>query len=388
MLFFPINHDKSHWFLIVAFMQQKIIVSYDSMASTQEKDNYRAQILRWLACEKIDKKSDVPFDEKDWTLANGGNHVPEQCGGYDCGVFTCMAAEYLSNNLPLVSYSQDDVASYRVRMAYYIMRTSLLAVVPLGTGLCSTFVDLTIEDDSEDPETVPQEVEDTTELIEIEIAVLVENATEVAVVAAEKAANVVDVLVENATEVAVVAAEKAANVVDVLVADVATVSEIHKPQALMSPFRSLPWHCFDQTELRASICKTVGSIMLSRRPNATSEWKEKLPMMSAKLEQALYDCACSLEEYADLNTVAKRMASSQVLATCKAGSFIATPFVPTLVDEVTSEIVMEAGEDDDHESGDEDVINAHFNKADNLGKRKNKGKSVGKGGKGGKKRKT
>ena len=106
-------------------------------------------------------------------------------------------------------------------------------------------------------------------------------------------------------------------------------------------------------------------------------------MMSAKLEQALYDCACSMEEYADLNTVAKRMASSQVLATCKAGSFIAT----NVVDEVTSEIVMEAGEDDDHESGDEDVINAHFNKADNLGKRKNKGKSVGKGGKGGKKEK-
>jgi E1A/CREB-binding protein len=44
-----------------------------------------------------------------------------------------------------------------------------------------------------------------------------------------------------------------------------------------------------------------------RRPNATSDWQQKLPQMARRLEEALYNDAASFQEYNDRNTLKGRL---------------------------------------------------------------------------------
>jgi sentrin-specific protease 1 len=50
--------------------------------------------------------------------------VPQQQNGYDCGVFSIMCADYVSDNLPL-SYVQEDMQNNRVKIAAAIRRGHL-----------------------------------------------------------------------------------------------------------------------------------------------------------------------------------------------------------------------------------------------------------------------
>jgi sentrin-specific protease 1 len=130
MLFFPINYNQDHWLLAVVYMQQKMIVLYDSMGSSTKKEKLKGVLMNWLQLEKETKHPEAHFDASEWHSCFGGFHVPKQSNGYDCGVFVCMAAEYISKNIPLTWYYQDDVNNFRLRMAYYILRTSMLVVLP------------------------------------------------------------------------------------------------------------------------------------------------------------------------------------------------------------------------------------------------------------------
>ena len=74
--------------------------------------------------------------------------------------------------------------------------------------------------------------------------------------------------------------------------------------------------------------------LLARRPNASAEWRQKLPQMARRLEESLLRAAASLEEYLDRSTLRKRL---QVLAILighnqqqAAGPAPATPPAPSL----------------------------------------------------------
>jgi sentrin-specific protease 1 len=129
MIFFPVHHNGDHWLLCVVYCQQKMIVCYDSMPSPG-KVAYCSAILEWLHQEKIHKNSPCHFDATEWNIVNGGAHVPKQVGIYDCGVFTCMAAEFISRNFPLTWYSQENVEMFRQRMAHSILRKTMLPEPP------------------------------------------------------------------------------------------------------------------------------------------------------------------------------------------------------------------------------------------------------------------
>jgi sentrin-specific protease 1 len=141
MLFIPINYNQDHWLLAVVYMQQKMIVLYDSMGSSTKKELFKGVLMNWLQLEKETKHPEVHFDASEWHSCFGGFHVPKQSNGYDCGVFVCMAAEYISKNIPLTWYYQDDVNNFRLRMAYYILRTSMLVVVPVIPVMLNNEVD-------------------------------------------------------------------------------------------------------------------------------------------------------------------------------------------------------------------------------------------------------
>jgi len=121
-VFIPINLNNTHWVLAVVDITQKEIHYYDSMSGGGTK--YLDAILKWLADEAKEKKK-MMLNTSEWSLFEREEHVPQQMNGYDCGVFSIVLADFLSDRLPL-RYSQDDMAEFRNKIAAAIRRGSLL----------------------------------------------------------------------------------------------------------------------------------------------------------------------------------------------------------------------------------------------------------------------
>eukprot|EP00980_Cylindrotheca_fusiformis_P008183 scaffold1734_cov196-Cylindrotheca_fusiformis.AAC.5 len=103
-IFFPINQGQMHWFCGVVFMQEKRIQIFDSMGTGGR--HYLESIFQYLQDEHMDKKKCPLPDIHEWELVGTTRDTPSQRNGYDCGVFTCMFADFLSKDCPLV-FSQE-----------------------------------------------------------------------------------------------------------------------------------------------------------------------------------------------------------------------------------------------------------------------------------------
>jgi sentrin-specific protease 1 len=136
-IFFPINISNTHWTLAVIHMNKKRIDYYDSMSGSGRL--YVTGLLRWLKDEAKAKKN-MDLNVSEWTVHDGNDiiqlgqahsddeligNVPQQLNGSDCGVFTVICADFLSDDLPL-SYSQNDMQFFRRKIAADIVRGSLL----------------------------------------------------------------------------------------------------------------------------------------------------------------------------------------------------------------------------------------------------------------------
>jgi hypothetical protein len=115
-IFIPVNVGRYHWYLIVVDVNAKRIQCYDSIAQRHTEDlNQVLLALIKLFPTKVNSKS--------WTVREheifnheGGLVSPQQRNAYDCGVFTCMAAVFLSRGLPLL-YSQRYMSTFRTRIS-------------------------------------------------------------------------------------------------------------------------------------------------------------------------------------------------------------------------------------------------------------------------------
>ena len=68
------------------------------------------------------------------------------------------------------------------------------------------------------------------------------------------------------------------------------------------------WYFQDQhLETRRSMITNIARLLQARKPNATAEWMQKLPLMSRRLEESLFRSAASFEEYRDTSTLRKRL---------------------------------------------------------------------------------
>lgn len=119
-IFMPVNLNNTHWVMAVVFVQKKEIHYYDSMSGNGLR--YMKHILQWLVDEANDKKK-IKLDTSDWILKDD-DPVPQQRNGFDCGVFSIMCADYLSDNLPL-QYSQDEMPDNRLKIGAAIKRGKL-----------------------------------------------------------------------------------------------------------------------------------------------------------------------------------------------------------------------------------------------------------------------
>lgn len=82
---------------------------------------YMEGLMQYIKDEwKSKKGSDLP-DADEWKLVTCEPDVPRQENGYDCGVFTCMFADFLSCDRPL-SFNQKHITQCRERIALSIMK--------------------------------------------------------------------------------------------------------------------------------------------------------------------------------------------------------------------------------------------------------------------------
>ncbi|GLH10887.1 Uncharacterized protein GBIM_15766 [Gryllus bimaculatus] len=120
LLIVPV-HLGVHWCLACINLKEKKILYYDSMGG---KNNTCLQtLMRYLQDESMDKKK-VKFDNTGWVLENVKDN-PQQMNGSDCGMFSCMYAEFLCRRAK-ITFSQSDMSYFRRKMAYEILSKKLL----------------------------------------------------------------------------------------------------------------------------------------------------------------------------------------------------------------------------------------------------------------------
>ena len=116
MIFVPINVGSQHWICGAVDIDKKQIRIYDSFKKDRKEC---AQHLKMFMEE----------EERQWEEADA-NRVTENCwkietshiethpiqnNGWDCGVYVCLFADFLSLQLPL-SFEEDDLSLVRQRM--------------------------------------------------------------------------------------------------------------------------------------------------------------------------------------------------------------------------------------------------------------------------------
>jgi len=119
-IFFACNVHQTHWTCVVIFMQEKLIRFYDSMAG--DGYSYSHGLLKYLKDEwKAKKGGDLPNADEWKIVGYVDGDVPQQQNGFDCGVFTCMYADFVSMDRPL-AFTQEHITRCRERIALSIMK--------------------------------------------------------------------------------------------------------------------------------------------------------------------------------------------------------------------------------------------------------------------------
>ncbi|CCI40892.1 unnamed protein product [Albugo candida] len=121
-IFVPVNLSNTHWCLAVIFMKDKKIQYYDSMRGCGLRC---LETLRRYICDEMKDKKNTEIVVDDWELIPTTIDTPQQKNGFDCGVFTCIFAEYVASNHAL-DFVQRDMEYHRQRMAYNILQGSIV----------------------------------------------------------------------------------------------------------------------------------------------------------------------------------------------------------------------------------------------------------------------
>lgn len=120
----PINIKLTHYVLIVVFVQLKKIQFFNGI---REYDKYSAKYLqaslKYLESEAKENQKD--FNIKEWELVNEYVKTPVQSDSNSCAIHACMAADFISDNLPL-SYTHNSPNNHfeylRVKLCSDILR--------------------------------------------------------------------------------------------------------------------------------------------------------------------------------------------------------------------------------------------------------------------------
>ncbi|XP_023708266.1 sentrin-specific protease 1 isoform X1 [Cryptotermes secundus] len=114
-------HLGVHWCMAAIDFRKKTIKYYDSMGSPNNK--CLESLMKYLQDESLDKKK-IQFKTSGWQTENV-QKIPQQMNGSDCGMFSCMYAEFLCRNAN-ITFTQEDMPYFRRKMVYEIYTCKLL----------------------------------------------------------------------------------------------------------------------------------------------------------------------------------------------------------------------------------------------------------------------
>jgi sentrin-specific protease 1 len=120
ILFIPVHLGK-HWCLAVIDLKKKIISYYDSMGEINKQCT--DLLSSYLKKEHIKKKGSM-MNMTEW-VTRTENCIPQQSNEFDCGMFICKYAEYISRKAK-INFDQQDMPYYRRRMVYEIVKNRLM----------------------------------------------------------------------------------------------------------------------------------------------------------------------------------------------------------------------------------------------------------------------
>ena len=120
LLVVPI-HLGIHWCMSVVDFRDKTIRYFDSMGGSNPK--CLSTLRQYLEDESMDKKK-KSYPTNDWKLISPKD-IPQQMNGSDCGVFSCMFAEFICADRT-ITFTQQDMPYFRNKMVYEILKSELL----------------------------------------------------------------------------------------------------------------------------------------------------------------------------------------------------------------------------------------------------------------------
>lgn len=123
-IFVPVNLNQTHWALAVV---DNVNERFEYIDSLYGDGSSILHLLLDYMTEETKKNHGDGMNGRDYVTydINGRAEGPGQQNGFDCGVFTCTAVDYLSRNREL-DYSQADMPSLRRRMAWEVLKGRLL----------------------------------------------------------------------------------------------------------------------------------------------------------------------------------------------------------------------------------------------------------------------
>lgn len=117
----PVHVSGIHWCMAIVNLKEKYIRYFDSMG--QPNKRVLEALEGYLKEESLDKKkTEFPMDG--WVKESVAD-CPRQMNGSDCGVFSCMFAEYVTRG-HRINFSQDNMPYFRQKMILEICSGKLL----------------------------------------------------------------------------------------------------------------------------------------------------------------------------------------------------------------------------------------------------------------------
>ncbi|XP_033237418.1 sentrin-specific protease 1 [Drosophila pseudoobscura] len=116
----PVHCNLNHWCMAIIHLKNKTIFYYDSLG---DPSDIALDVLQnYIIAESLDKRK-VQYDMSGFRIENVLNG-PQQTNESDCGVFSCMTAEYITRGKPL-TFNQEHMSYFRKKMILEIVHGQL-----------------------------------------------------------------------------------------------------------------------------------------------------------------------------------------------------------------------------------------------------------------------
>ncbi len=120
----PCHINDDHWTCAIICIHQKNIYYLDSLG-TGSTNGIPLLLIQYLKDEWNTRYRKAPFNKLDWCVVRPTEEeFPTQTNTYDCGVYVCMYAYYVSHH-KRIDFHSSEIDIIRQRMAYSIMKKKI-----------------------------------------------------------------------------------------------------------------------------------------------------------------------------------------------------------------------------------------------------------------------